>query len=114
APGPASRSRSITRSRPDAFVYAARRVLRYVASGFSRTSRAGLSRPLRTVAPTPKAVMTRFINDVQGKFKLPLKNDSDGTIAHLLWGDHVQVLETTADKTRVKVRGFEGWVPSTA
>jgi beta-lactamase superfamily II metal-dependent hydrolase len=58
--------------------------------------------------------MVRYINDVQGKFKLPLKNDSDGTIAHLLWGDHVQVIETNTNKTRVKVRGFEGWVPSTA
>jgi beta-lactamase superfamily II metal-dependent hydrolase len=58
--------------------------------------------------------MTRFINDVQGKFKLPLKNDSDETISHLLWGDHVEIAEVSGDKTRVTVRGFQGWVPSTA
>ena len=53
----------------------------------------------------------RFVNDVDGKFKVPLKNDDDKTVAHLLWGDPVRVVEMTSVAAKVKARGQEGWVP---
>jgi beta-lactamase superfamily II metal-dependent hydrolase len=59
-------------------------------------------------------VPRRFINDVQGKFKLPLKDDGDKTVAYLLWGDHAEVLETDGDRTRVTARDREGWIPTSA
>jgi beta-lactamase superfamily II metal-dependent hydrolase len=52
-----------------------------------------------------------FINDVGGKFKVPLKADDDKTIAHLLWGDPVRVQQTQNGRARVKARKAEGWVP---
>lgn len=59
--------------------------------------------------------MTRkYVNDVDGRFKVPLTNDEGRTIAHLLWGDPVQELHTQAANTRVKARGLTGWVPSDA
>ncbi len=57
--------------------------------------------------------MTRkYVSDAEGKFKVPLKNNEGKTIAHLLWGDPVQVLGTLAENTEVKARGLTGWVPS--
>src|SRR3954469_3029923 len=58
--------------------------------------------------------MVRFINEVQGKFKLPLKDDNGEAILHLLWGDHAEVVATSGDNTRIKARAAEGWVPTTA
>lgn len=60
-------------------------------------------------------IMSRqFINDVDGKFKLPLKDDDEKTVAYLLWGDHVQTGETSGQWVKVKARGEEGWVPKSA
>ena len=52
-----------------------------------------------------------FINDVGGKFKIPLKDDDNKTVAYLLWGDPVRVQERSQDRARVKARKREGWVP---
>src|SRR5262245_21930881 len=52
-----------------------------------------------------------FISDVGGKFKIPLKDDDNETVAYLLWGDPVRVQERSHDQARVKARNREGWVP---
>lgn len=54
----------------------------------------------------------KFVNDVGGKFKVPLKDDNNKTVATLLWGDSVRVQETQGARARVKARKQEGWVPS--
>jgi beta-lactamase superfamily II metal-dependent hydrolase len=57
--------------------------------------------------------MTRqYINDVGGKFKLPLK-DAEGknTGAWLIWGDPVRVVETKDTQAKVRARGRVGWIP---
>jgi beta-lactamase superfamily II metal-dependent hydrolase len=53
----------------------------------------------------------RFINDVAGKFKVPLKDDAGKTVAHLLWGDSVRVVAESGQQAKVKARAREGWVP---
>jgi beta-lactamase superfamily II metal-dependent hydrolase len=53
----------------------------------------------------------RYINDVDGKFKIPLKDDDDKNVAYLLWGDPVRTAQTSGQWVRVKARGEEGWVP---
>jgi beta-lactamase superfamily II metal-dependent hydrolase len=56
----------------------------------------------------------RFINDVGGKFKVPLKNDRDETVANLLWGDSVRVQEENGEQAKVKARQRVGWIPRSA
>jgi beta-lactamase superfamily II metal-dependent hydrolase len=53
----------------------------------------------------------RFVNDVQGKFKAPLKDDDGRTVAYLLWGDAVRVVAESGQQAKVKARAREGWVP---
>lgn len=57
----------------------------------------------------------RFLNDCEGKFKVPLKEGkgSGKTVAYLLWGDHVRVLKSDGKFSEVKVRGRQGWIPGT-
>ena len=58
-----------------------------------------------------------FINDVGGKFKVPLKDDAGKRRAWLLWGDAV-LLEgkTRRDEVRVRTGRWKGggWVPKSA
>ena len=69
-----------------------------------------MARKLREVT----AMARKYVNDADGKFKVALKDDGGKTIAHLLWGDPVQVIQEQAKKTNVKGRGLTGWVPSDA
>src|SRR5688572_15638490 len=55
-----------------------------------------------------------YVNSIGGKYKLPLKNDDNDTVAWLLWGDPVRVVRTEGGFTKVKARGREGWVPKDA
>jgi beta-lactamase superfamily II metal-dependent hydrolase len=56
----------------------------------------------------------RFVNDCEGKFKVPLKEGkgSGKTLAYLLWGDHLRVLKSNGKHSEVKVRGRQGWIPN--
>jgi beta-lactamase superfamily II metal-dependent hydrolase len=56
----------------------------------------------------------RYVTDVGGRFKVPLKSDAGRTIATLLWGDRVRVIETQGDRTKIQARGQQGWVPASA
>jgi beta-lactamase superfamily II metal-dependent hydrolase len=56
----------------------------------------------------------KYVNDVGGKFKLALRNDDDRTVAHLLWGDPVELLQSQGDRARVRARGQSGWIPQAA
>ena len=63
----------------------------------------------------------KFIGDVEGKFKLPLKDDAEKTVAYLLWGDSVEVLQIQGQRAKVRSgrrrekdpqgRPLPGWVP---
>ena len=55
-----------------------------------------------------------YVNSIGGKYKLPLKNDDNDTVAWLLWGDPVRVIRNEGGLTKVKARGREGWVPKDA
>lgn len=59
---------------------------------------------------------SKFVNDAGGKFKVPLKDDTDKTVAYLLWGDQVRVEEERGESVRVKTGRFfsGGWVPRSA
>jgi len=57
---------------------------------------------------------TQFVNDFGGRFKVPLKSDANRTVAWLLWGDRVRVLETQGDRAKVQARGQQGWIPGSA
>jgi len=57
---------------------------------------------------------THFVNDAGGRFKVPLKSDAGKTIAWLLWGDRVRVIEERPDTVKVHARGQQGWIPSSA
>jgi beta-lactamase superfamily II metal-dependent hydrolase len=54
-----------------------------------------------------------FVNDCGERFKVALKSARDGgrTVAWLLWGDHVRVIETNGAMARITARGRQGWVP---
>lgn len=57
----------------------------------------------------------QYINDVGGKFKLPLKgDDGKNTGAWLIWGDPVRVIETNGTQVKVRARGRVGWIPQGA
>ena len=62
------------------------------------------------------AIDPMFINDAGGKFKIPLKDDGNKTVAYLLWGDQVRVEEEKGDSVRVKTGRFVngGWIPRSA
>ncbi|MCB0713104.1 MAG: MBL fold metallo-hydrolase [Ignavibacteriae bacterium] len=51
-----------------------------------------------------------FIGDVAGKFKVALKDDSNKTIAYLLWGDSVRVISKSGSMVKVSARGRVGWI----
>ena len=53
-----------------------------------------------------------FVNDVGGKFKTPLKDDGDKTVAYLIWGDPVRVEKESGKKARVLTgrHSSGGWV----
>jgi hypothetical protein len=55
-----------------------------------------------------------FVTDCEGKFKVALKEgkDSGKTLAYLLWGDHVRVVQKSGALSEVKARGRQGWIPS--
>ena len=46
--------------------------------------------------------MNRYINDCNGRYTTPLKNDSDKTVGHMLWGDPVETGEESNGWTVVK------------
>jgi hypothetical protein len=48
----------------------------------------------------------QFINDADGKFKVPLKDD-DKIVAYLLWGNHVQVGETSGQAAEAEIKAAE-------
>ena len=56
----------------------------------------------------------KFVNDCGGKFKVSLKSGKgEGkTLAWLLWGDHVRIVQSSGGFTKVKARDKEGWIPS--
>lgn len=56
----------------------------------------------------------KFVNDLGGKFKTPLKDDGGKTVATLLWGDSVKVHATNGADVDVSVRGRRGWIPKSA
>jgi hypothetical protein len=60
------------------------------------------------------ALQRRFVNDCGGRFKTPLKETRGGgrTLAWLLWGDHVRVVQTSGGFSRIRGRASEGWIPS--
>jgi beta-lactamase superfamily II metal-dependent hydrolase len=51
-----------------------------------------------------------YLNDCGGKFKCPLKDDTGQTVATLLWGDPLQVLQRSGTRVQVHARGRPGWV----
>jgi beta-lactamase superfamily II metal-dependent hydrolase len=53
----------------------------------------------------------KFVGDVDGKYKIALRDDDEKPIAYLLWGDPVQVVTTSGALVQVKARGREGWIP---
>jgi glyoxylase-like metal-dependent hydrolase (beta-lactamase superfamily II) len=66
-------------------------------------------------------VATKYLNDVEGAFKVPLKDDNNKTVAYLLWGDPLHVGASSGDLVKVKARGKdelgnerEGWIPKSA
>jgi beta-lactamase superfamily II metal-dependent hydrolase len=60
-----------------------------------------------------KEVMN-YLNDADGRFKLPLKDDAGKTLATLLWGDPLQVIERSAERIKVRARRRTGWLPASA
>ena len=62
--------------------------------------------------------MIRFINDCDGKFTVPLRNDDDQVSGHMLWGDQVRIAGAasggwTPVKTgRSRDGSNQGWVPT--
>lgn len=56
----------------------------------------------------------KYLSDVDGRYKVALKNDDGRSIAHLLWGDPLDVLGSQGDRTRVRARGRTGWIASSA
>jgi beta-lactamase superfamily II metal-dependent hydrolase len=57
----------------------------------------------------------KYINDVGGKFKIPLKgDDGKNTGSYLIWGDPVQVVKKKSGQAKVKARGRQGWIPQSA
>ena len=56
----------------------------------------------------------QYLNDAGGRFKLPLKNDAGKTVATLLWGDPLQVLERSGERVKVRARRRVGWLPAGA
>jgi hypothetical protein len=51
-------------------------------------------------------MVLKRVGDVGGKFKVPLEDDQGTTMARLLWGDPVRVLQTQGGKAKVRARGM--------
>jgi beta-lactamase superfamily II metal-dependent hydrolase len=60
----------------------------------------------------------KYLNDVGGRFKLPLKSDSGKTLCTLLWGDPLQEIGRqgtgAAERVKVLARRRTGWVQASA
>ena len=56
----------------------------------------------------------QYINDIGGKFKIPLQGDDGKALAYLIWGDPVRVVEKKGAQVKVKARSREGWIPQSA
>jgi len=62
--------------------------------------------------------MTRYINDCAGKFTVPVRNDQNKAVGHMLWGDAVTVTgparngQTPVRTGRSSAPGLLGTVPS--
>jgi beta-lactamase superfamily II metal-dependent hydrolase len=56
----------------------------------------------------------KYLNDVGGRFKAPLKSDEGKTLATLLWGDPLHEIERQGDRIKVRARKRTGWLPAGA
>lgn len=60
----------------------------------------------------------KYLNDVDGRFKLPLKDDAGKTLCTLLWGDPLHELERQGsgpdERVKVRARKRTGWLPASA
>jgi beta-lactamase superfamily II metal-dependent hydrolase len=64
------------------------------------------------MGPPEQAV--KYLNDVEGRFKLPLKGDTGKTLCTLLWGDPLQEIAREGERVKVRARKRTGWVPASA
>ncbi len=56
----------------------------------------------------------KYLNDADGRFKLPLKSDAGKTLCTLLWGDPLHELARDGDRVQVRARRRIGWLPASA
>jgi beta-lactamase superfamily II metal-dependent hydrolase len=60
----------------------------------------------------------KYLNDANGRFKLPLKSDDGKTLCTLLWGDPLQELARegsgAGERVKVRARRRTGWLPASA
>ncbi len=60
----------------------------------------------------------KYLNDANGRFKLPLKGDDGKTLCTLLWGDPLQELARegsgAGERVKVRARRRTGWLPASA
>jgi beta-lactamase superfamily II metal-dependent hydrolase len=62
--------------------------------------------------------MTRFINDCEGKYTTPVRDDTDKVVGHMLWGDQVRTNGASSNgwtpviTGRSRLQDQTGWVPN--
>jgi beta-lactamase superfamily II metal-dependent hydrolase len=56
----------------------------------------------------------KYLNDVGGRYKLPLKSDEGKTLCTLLWGDPLHEIARECELVKVRAGRRTGWLPASA